>query len=387
MNKRKIVVGASLVLEDHILEDKALVFSDRVEGILDPEEAMRLEGEVLTFQGHVVPGFIDTHIHGAGGHDVMDGTPQALEAISGILPSSGTTAYLATTMTKAQEEILAALGNVRSFMDRQEREFLGAQVLGVHLEGPFLNPEYKGAQDGAFLQKPSMEWVGDWLDILRMITLAPEMDEGFRFIRSMAGKGAVLSIGHSGSSYETALAAYEEGVRHITHCFNAMTGLHHRKPGVVGAALAKPFTVEVIADGIHVHPGFLEAFIRLKTVDKVLLVTDAMRAAFLGEGTYDLGGQTVHVRDGACRLEDGTLAGSVLRTDTALGNMRRHTGFHLEEIVRMLSLNPARKLGIDGRKGSIAPGKDADLVFLDRDLQVREVYIQGRKAHSREERT
>ena len=379
---KTVIKGAKIILENKILEDHVLVFTDKIESIMSNQQwegnVKNTEYEVIHHDGYVSPGFVDIHVHGAGGADTMDGSLEALRIISEKLITAGTTSYLATTMTMDQVSIEAALDQVREYMKIQsESNLTGSEVVGVHLEGPFISPEFKGAQSTEHIQKPTIDWIEKHLDIIKIITLAPEMDEAFKFIKSMKNRNVVLSMGHTGCDFETACLAYDAGVDHVTHCFNAMTGLHHRKPGAVGATFAKPFTSELITDGVHVHPGFYDTFIRIKSPEKVILVTDSMRASFLSEGTYDLGGQKVIVKDGAPRLKDGTIAGSVHKMDSALRNVIEHTGRPLEEIINMLSLNPAKRIGIDHIKGSIETGKHADIVLLGDSLCVEKVFIKG----------
>lgn len=390
MNTIKAIKGSKIILENEIIKDHVLLFDNDIKEILSEEVFEKristgyydMALEVIEHNGYVSPGFIDIHVHGAGGSDTMDATPEALRTISENLIKSGTTGFLATTMTMAQEDITKALETVRSVMSAQENgKSEGSDILGVHLEGPFINPKYKGAQAQTHIQKPTDTWLKPYFDIIKIITFAPEMDADFEFIKTMADTGIVLSIGHTGCDFETACSAHAAGVDHITHCFNAMTGLHHRRPGVVGAAFAKPFTAELIADGIHVHPGFFDTFVRIKSPDKVILVTDAIRAGFLDEGTYELGGQPVIVEKGASRLEDGTLAGSILKMNEALENMLKSTGRPLNEVVSMMSINPARRIGLDQEMGSIEEGKLSNLVLLSEDYHIEAVYIKGKKRY------
>ena len=379
--------ASKIILQDKVVHDHVLVFTDRISKIMPEEAFLSLMNQtenlqdikIIDHEGYVSPGFIDIHVHGAGGADVMDGSLESLERISKCLIQSGTTGFLATTMTMEQSKILKALDTVKTVIEapQERRQNFGADILGVHLEGPFISPDYKGAQDAKNIQKPTSKWIQAYLDIIKIITLAPEMDEDFAFIKEMKKTGVVLSMGHTGCDFETACSAFDAGVDHVTHCFNAMTGLHHRQPGAVGATFAKPFTTELITDGVHVHKGFIETFVNMKSKDKVIFVTDAMRASFLEEGTYDLGGQKVIVKDGAPRLEDGTLAGSVHRMDKALTNVKENSNFKLNEIVNMLSLNPAKRLGLENEMGSIEVGKYANLILLSNDLQVEEVIIRG----------
>lgn len=387
-NTIKAIKGSKIILKDKVIRGHVLVFTDKISQIISEEGFVEFldstkeanDIQIIDHKGYVSPGFIDIHVHGAGGSDVMDASISALEHISKCLIQSGTTGFLATTMTMEKSQIIKSLEMVKSAMKtgfEKEIDF-GAEILGVHLEGPFISPDYKGAQDAKNIQKPTSTWIRPYLDIIKIITLAPEMDEDFAFIKEMKKEGVVLSMGHTGCDFETACGAYDAGVEHVTHCFNAMTGLHHRKPGAVGATFARPFTSELITDGVHVHKGFIETFVNMKSKDKVIFITDAMRASFLEEGTYDLGGQKVIVKDGAPRLEDGTLAGSVHRMDRALINVKENSSFSLSEIVNMLSLNPAKRIGLDKQMGSIEEGKDANLVLLSDDLQVEKVIINGK---------
>lgn len=384
----KALIGAKILTQEGILDKHVLLFDETISEIM-PEAIYAESGrytretvEETTVKGLLVPGFIDIHIHGSSGYDVMDGTQEALKVISNSLLKSGTTAFLATTMTMSQMAIEQSLSAIKLAIETQslllsQKNAIGARILGAHLEGPFINPQFKGAQNIDFIQKPTREWLDAHLETIKMITYAPEMDDDFAFAKSMKDTDVVLSIGHSGCDYETAALALNEGVDHITHCFNAMSGLHHRKPGIVGAALTLPFTIDIITDGIHVHPKFMGPFIELKGIDKTVLITDAMRAAMMPEGSYELGGQKVVVNEGCCRLEDGTLAGSVLTMDEALRNLLNHSTVTLPLIVQMLSENPAKKLGIFDKFGSISPGKQADIVILNDDNRVVKVFIGG----------
>lgn len=367
----KILVGGSLVQAGSEVSDMAVLFNETIEAIIPAAEISRYGGEVIEYEGTLLPGFIDIHIHGSGGADTMDGSLESLDTIAQTIVKSGTTSWLATTMTMEQPLIEQSLKQIRAFRDKQTK---GARCLGAHLEGPFINPAFKGAQNSQYIQVPSA-WIKDYLDVIRMITLAPEMDKDFQFIEQFKDE-VVLSIGHSSADYATAVASFQAGVKHVTHCFNAMTGLHHRNPGIVGAAMTQSVSLDMITDLVHVHPDLFQVFLDLKGRDKFIAITDAMRAAFLAEGEYDLGGQLVTVKDNACRLADGTIAGSVHTMDKALQNLLKYTQLNLAEVSEVLSLSPAKLLGIDSRKGRLEVGLDADFVIIQ-DGQVQAVYIQG----------
>lgn len=367
----KILYGGTFITPEGRVEDKALLFDTCFMEFVDIEKIGPMEAEKIYFSGTALPGFIDIHIHGACGRDVMEGSPEALETIATALLQRGITSWLPTTLSAPREELEKALQCIRHSIDR----ISGARILGAYLEGPFLSPEYAGAHPREYLTEPDL-WVKDYLDIIKIVTIAPERDKNFSFIKQMR-EHVCLSIGHSSADYATALAAYDEGVRHITHCFNAMPGLHHRNPGIIGAMMNRDFTTEFIGDGIHIHPDLLEPLMHLKKSESLILVSDAMAGTFLEDGEYTLGGSLVNVKEGRCSLADGTLAGSIHSLDRTLKTMLEVTHFPLEEISKMLSENPAKRLGVDHITGSIRSGLSADLVILDEDGDVERVFFKG----------
>lgn len=322
----------------------------------------------------LLPGMIDLHIHGAGGADTMDATPEAIQTIAARLPQEGTTSFLATTMTQEIEHIERALVNVADYRKRVNGPG-EAEVLGVHLEGPFLSPKRAGAQPADKMLNPDIalfeRWQRSAAGSIRLVTVAPELPGGMEFVAHLAQCGVVASIGHSDATYAEVTEGVRRGLKHVTHLFNGMRGLHHREPGVAGAALLHPeLLAELIVDGIHVHPEMIKLVYQQKGRNRLTLITDAMRAKCLGEGTYELGGQEVTVQDGRALLSDGTLAGSIVKMKDAAANAMRFTGCTLEDIVYMTAVNPAKQLGLFASKGSIARGKDADLVVLDKNHEV-----------------
>lgn len=336
---------------------------------------------------YVVPGFIDAHIHGAIGADVMDADAEALARIAGYLPAEGTTAFLATTMTGPAEAIEAALEGTAGF----ESAPGAAEMLGVHLEGPFLDPAKAGAQPVEHIIAPDIALFDHWQAAaggrIRVVTLAPEQPGGDALVAHLAGLGVRASIGHSSCSAAQAEAAIAAGARRGTHLFNAMVGLHHREPGAPCALLTSPAArCEIIADGLHVTPAMVKLAYRAAGRERLMAITDAMRAKGLGDGDYELGGQPVKVENGQARLADGTLAGSVLTFDAAFRNLLDFTGCEMADAIAMSSTNAAHDLGVADRKGSLAEGFDADLVVLDAELRVRLTVCRGRVAHDPERR-
>jgi N-acetylglucosamine-6-phosphate deacetylase len=345
-----------------------------------------VSGEKIEFPPgyHLIPGFIDLHTHGSNGYDVMDAKPEALAAIAKALGAEGTTSFLATTMTADTQQIEKALIVVSEFMQTPQA---GATILGVHLEGPFLAISKSGAQRGDKIILPDIALFKRWEkashDAIRLVTLAPEQKNCLELIAYLKQQKIIASLGHTDATYAEAMTAIESGCSYATHLFNAMRGIHHREPGAVTAALlSDAVTVELIVDGLHLHPAIVKLTAQVKGTDKIVLVTDAMRAKCMADGCYDLGGHEVHVKKGRAQLADGTLAGSVLKMPSAIRNMLDFTGCELKDAVKMAAENPAKVLGIFDKKGSIAVGKDADCVVLNEALEVVLTICKGEIIYS-----
>lgn len=332
----------------------------------------------------LVPGFIDVHIHGAAGFDTMDATPEALSGMASALPKEGTTSFLATTMTQSDEAISAALENASRFGAGEGQ----AEMVGIHLEGPFISEKQPGAQPVVHITAPSLELFRKWQDLsgnrIKLVTLAPEREGGSEFIEQLTASGVVASIGHSDGTWQDMQGALGAGASHVTHLYNQMSAFHHREPGVVGTALLEDrLIVEIIADFIHSHPKSVELAFRQKGAERLVLITDAMRAKGLEPGTYDLAGQDVTVTERDARLKSGALAGSILTMDKAVKNVHSCTGCTISELVSMTSANAAKEFGL-AQKGSIKAGKDADLVVLDANLDVQLTICRGTIAYQKE---
>ena len=371
----KAIVNGRIITPNSILEDKVLVFDEKIIGIFDeaPSECDVIDADGL----YVSPGLIDVHIHGCMGFDTMDDNHEAIKVISEQIVKNGVTSFLPTTMTMGLEPISKALNHVRRFMSQNLE---GARVLGAHLEGPFVNVQYKGAQNEDFIIAPNWEFVRDYADVIRLVTYAPECDTDFVFTNAVMASSAniTLSIGHSAASFDEACSAIHRGCSHVTHMFNAMTPLNHRDLGVVGAALMKDVFVELIADKVHVSPDLFQFLLDNKGDDRIVLITDSMRAGCMADGDYDLGGQMVRVEDGAAKLHDGTLAGSVLSLNDAVRNFHDNCNVSLPVAVKMASLNPATSIGIDDKKGSLEIGKDADIALFDNNFHCQKTIVEGR---------
>lgn len=323
------------------------------------------------------PGYIDVHIHGSSGNDVMDATDEALHRLGQSLVKEGVTGFLATTMTQHSAVIEKALANIAQFESRLDE----AELLGVHVEGPYISERRAGAQPTAHIKLPSISQFNQWQELsgkrIKQITVAPEVEGGFEFIKELSEQGIIVSIGHSDATAEEVEKAVKLGAKQATHIFNQMRPFHHREPGVVGSVLVDDHVkVEVIVDFVHSHPKAVELVYRLKGASGIILMTDAMRAKGLPYGAYDLGSQTVSVTHKGVHLPNGALAGSVLTMELAVKNMQAVTNCSLQELVAMSSTNAAKQLQL-ATKGYIAEGFDADLVLVDRQLNVQKTICRG----------
>lgn len=359
------------------LEKTSLTYDEKFVTIGKNEEGL----QELPEEYVVVPGFIDEHVHGAAGSDAMDGTMEDLGKIANALASEGTTAFLATTMTQSPENITKALKAVKAYRELSPES--GAEILGVHLEGPFISKDFVGAQPIEYLAKPSVEVFKKYQeasgDCVRIVTLAPEVEGSTELIKYLVSQNIVASIGHTNATYVDVKKAVEVGATNLTHTYNAMKPLHHREVGTVGSGfLFDELNCECICDGIHVSGPAIQLLHKNKPADKMTLITDAMRAKHMPDGVSELGGQVVIVKNGEARLENGTLAGSVLKMNNAVKNVMKFLNLPLEEVVKLASQNPAKNLGVFDQMGSIKEGKRADFVILDKDLNVVQTVRNGK---------
>jgi N-acetylglucosamine-6-phosphate deacetylase len=332
----------------------------------------------------LVPGFVDVHIHGAGGHDVMEGNPAALRAVARTIARFGTTSFLPTTVTAATDTTCRALHGIAveiARWDVKREPTVSAQPLGFHLEGPFISPARRGVHPPDHIAAPSIALFEQFLEAaagqVRILTLAPELPGAIELIAAARHRGIEVGMGHTDATYAQTRAAIAAGAHHAVHLYNAMRPFNHRETGVIGAVLTSPEVgAEVIADGVHVDDPALRVLLASKGVEQTLLVSDGTAATGMPDGDYKLGPFEVKVTAGVCRNTEGKLAGSTLTLDRALRNMTA-LGVPLSDALRMVTWNPARLLGIEKKKGVLAPGADADMVLLDNHLQVRQVFTRG----------
>lgn len=375
---RTLVFGGRVLTPAVQLPDHAVVIENgRIAALTAGKPAGQFDRVVDASGLWVVPGFIDVHVHGGDGFDSMDASPAALVGMARFFARHGVTAYYVTTTSAPAESILAAIQTVMTTPQPVD----GAQHLGVHIEGPYLNPAYCGAQQVADMRDADPEEYDNWLEsgVVRLVTVAPERPGVLDFMKNAAKDGVEFAVGHSGASYEQMLEAANHGLRQATHTYNGMQGLHHREPGTLGAVMIDDRIYgQLICDGIHVHPAMVQLLIRAKGTARTILITDSIRAAGLPDGQYDIGdGQLATVQDGVVRIPSGSLAGSTLTMDMALRNVLDFTGMSLQEVLPMATSVPAEAMHLAGKKGTIRAGADADLVLLDQSLQVRATLVGG----------
>lgn len=383
MTKYVIANGRIYTENETIEQGYILIENGKIIQIAEGE----YQGDLTTIDvkgQHVLPGFIDIHMHGGYGEDAMDASFEGLKHLSESLLSEGTTSFLATTMTQSDENIIKALKNIVDYQEQQD-SLNTASIVGIHLEGPFIS-EYKvGAQNPAYVQRPSVEKVQQFQEIannqIKVMTFAPEV-EGADETLSTLHDQINFSIGHTVATFDEVNEAVGQGAKHVTHLYNAGTPFEHRNPGLSGAAwLNDELSTESIVDGIHSHPASVKIAYKQKGNKRFFLITDAMRAKGMPDGEYDLGGQNVVVKGSEARLASGALAGSILKMNEGLKNLIAYTGASLDDLWRVTSLNQAIALKIEDDKGSIAIGKDADIVVVDDDIQVLTTIKSG-KVHN-----
>ncbi|WP_419957945.1 N-acetylglucosamine-6-phosphate deacetylase [Psychrobacillus psychrotolerans] len=378
MSKTILISNVTIVNYDREITGDLFIRDGKVEKI---GQALQVEADIFldgTAKNWIVmPGFIDMHIHGSAGFDMMDATEEALRGMSRSLVKEGTTSYLPTTITQRVDAIEAALENVNGFVNNADE----AEVLGIHVEGPYISTKWAGAQPIEHISEPSIEQFLKWQQLsgnrIKQVTVAPEIVGGFEFVQAMSEEGIISSIGHSDASSDEVEKAVQLGAKQATHLYNQMRPFHHRDTGVVGSVLLDDhMKVEIIVDYIHSHMKAVNLAYRLKGAEGIILITDAMRAKGLEYGEYDLGGQTVYVTEKGAHLSSGALAGSILTMDQAVRNMKQTTGCSLQELVSMSSTNAAKQLKLS-HKGYIDEGFDADLVILDFELNVQKTICRG----------
>lgn len=381
------LINATIVLEKSVIHDGFIhIKGEKIVSVgkmVDCPKTSKVD-EVLDCidKQYVIPGMIDIHVHGAGGFDFMDSEQKSFDGIALALAKEGTTSYLATTITNPVPQIRKVLQSLASYKDNNSRAGV-AEMLGIHLEGPFINKEQKGAQSEDAILTPNSPLFKEWQKLsrgaIRIVTFAPELDTNFELLKELQRAGVIPSMGHTNASYNETVQVIGHGITHATHLFSGMKGLHHRDPGVVGGALLHDEVyVEVIPDGIHFHPDLLKLIGRMKGLERILVITDGIRAKGMPDGIYDLGGQEVTVQEGKCILtSNGSLAGSIVTMNDARRNVAKWLGLSIMEQLQITSVNQAKRLGLFERKGSIQAGKDADIVILGLNGEIEMTICRG----------
>ena len=386
--KELLLKNAKIVLKDRVIEGDILTADGIIRDIIDRKspvkaETLEIENSIDLNGKYVVPGFIDVHIHGSNGADAMDGTVEALKTISSYIATKGTTKFLATTLTSSKEELINVL---KIAADLQNKEIDGATIFGVHMEGPYFDIEYKGAQNEKYMKPATEKEIKDYLDVkpglVKMMSLSPHTEQSIETVKFLRENGVIVSVGHSAAKFNDVMKAVDAGLSHSTHTFNGMRGINHREPGVAGAVLiSDKINAEVIFDKIHIHPEIVRLMIKVKGTDKVVCITDAMAATGLPNGDYKLGELDVYVKDGEARLKSNdSLAGSVLTMDKAFKHVIE-LGYPIYEAVKLTSTNAAVEFGLNA--GAIEVGKEADFTVLDDSYNVDMTIVNGNIKYQR----
>ncbi|WP_427042769.1 N-acetylglucosamine-6-phosphate deacetylase [Fusobacterium sp. SB021] len=386
--KELLLKNAKIVLKDRVIEGDILTADGIIRDIINKKspvkaETLEVENSIDLDGKYVVPGFIDVHIHGSNGADAMDGTVEALKTISSYIATKGTTKFLATTLTSSKEELINVL---KIAADLQDKEIDGATIFGVHMEGPYFDIEYKGAQNEKYMKPATEKEIKDYLDVkpglVKMMSLSPHTEQSIETVKFLKENGVIVSVGHSAAKFNDVMKAVDAGLSHSTHTFNGMRGINHREPGVAGAVLiSDKINAEVIFDKIHIHPEIVRLMIKAKGTDKVVCITDAMAATGLPNGDYKLGELDVYVKDGEARLKSNdSLAGSVLTMDKAFKHVIE-LGYPIYEAVKLTSTNAAIEFGLNA--GAIEVGKEADFTVLDDSYNVDMTIVNGNIKYQR----
>lgn len=382
---KTLIKDVEIITPYDILSGHGVCIEDgRIKDILRTEDIdLNAYDKIILGEGnYLAPGFIDIHNHGNSGYDFMDGTEAAVDEIGKYHISKGVTSYLGTVLTSSYEDMLNGIKNICEYENKEDR----SNLLGVHLEGPFFNIINKGAQPEEHITKPNMDMIENILKVsenkLKMVSLAPEVEGALDMIKHLKKNNITISMAHSNATYEEAKMGIDNGITVATHLYNGMRGFNHREPGIIGASLTdERVYCEIIYDRFHLHDIAVEIALKMKGYEKIILVSDAMMAAGLSDGEYILGGQKVFVKDGKPRLESGSIAGSILDLQRSVYNIVKFLQVPLIDAVRMASLNPAKAIKMDNELGSIEIGKRADLIFIDDEIDIKKVILNGRSVN------
>ncbi len=374
----KAIINGKIFINDEFIENKVLIFNNKIVDIIDINNFKKNRFNDIEIidanNNYVTPGFIDQHIHGYKGFDTMDKNKNSLLEIKKSIVENGVTSFLPTTVTAKKEDLYYVLNNAKEFMDFDNN--IGARVLGVHLEGPYINKNKKGAQNSNYITSPDFDFINEFKDVLKIITVAPEFSNTLDLIKKFKDN-INFQMGHTNATYYEALNSIKIGIKGSTHTFNAMTPIHHRDMGAVGATLMTDCYAELICDNIHIEPSLYNFLIKNKGLRKILLITDCMSAGGLLDGEYQLGGLKVILKDKACRLSDGTLAGSSLKLNDGLKNFYSNSNYELKDCIKTVTSNQADYLGLSDKIGSIKKGLYSDIIIIDKNCNVKKTFVNG----------
>lgn len=377
-----LVKNVNIVTPYEIIYGHGVLIEKGVIKRIDKEENFKRGNVDNVIDGQhnfLAPGFIDIHNHGNSGYDFMDSTEEAIDNIADFHLQNGVTSFLGTIITSSYEDMKKAIQNIVDYKNKE----IKSKIIGIHLEGPFFSMEKKGAQPAKHIKGPDLNEIKELEELsngmLKVVSIAPELEGASSVIRYLKSKNIISAMAHSNATFEQAKKGVHEGITLATHLYNGMRSFSHREPGIIGVSLTDDRVYcEIIYDRIHLHDGSVDIALRTKGVEKIILVSDAMRAAGLDDGEYELGGQKVLVKKGEARLESGALAGSTLNLRDAVYNMVYKKNVPIHEAVRMASLNSAKAIGVDNKKGSIEVGKDADLILFDREINILASMVGGK---------
>lgn len=372
----RAIINVKLILPNSILENFAILFEKKIIGII-PQVELKLEQKNVIDAGglFLCPGFIDIHKHGAYDYDFMDAENSKAIKMLERLPETGVTSLYPTTMSMPFPDVTRTFESIRSLM---QTEFTGADVLGCHMEGPFISPDWGGAQPREHIVPGDYKLLERYENVIKLVTVAPEEPGNMGFIRRCLDAGIVISLGHTLAHYEDAMEAFAVGARSVTHTFNAMHQIQHREPGVIAAASENPDVYcELIVDDLHIHPATQRVLLKLKGLDRILLVSDSMRFAGMGYGESTIAGQRVTINEYGAHLDNGFFAGSVLSLNDAVKKFKINNQLSMSEAIRPVTANPARLMRITDKKGSLNTGVDADLVLVDDNFNVYKTFVRG----------
>ncbi len=372
------IINGVVFINDTAQYNKVIIFNEKIDNIVSYDEFLEIKNNIDRVYdangSYVLAGFIEQHIHGYNGYDVMDNNENAIIEISNSLVQNGVTSFLPTTLTASKVELQKVCDIVRK---AKEEQISGAKIVGVHLEGPYINIEKRGAQNEKYIVKPDVDFVSKNVDILKILTIAPETHGALELIEKFKDK-INFQIGHTNGTYEETKKGIKHGAKGFTHLFNAMSGIHHRDIGAVGCCLNDDDVyAEIICDNIHITKELYSFIIKNKGIDKLLLVTDCMRAGGVSEGEYDLGGLKTIVKNNECRLENGSLAGSVLKINEAIKNVVENTNCDFWQCIKMVSENQAKYLGLDD-VGKLEKGYCSDIVIMNKNYIIEKTFVNGR---------